>query len=442
MKEVAVSKKGIRWLYGELPDLVSRGLLTEDAAQRLRDHYGNPEEERRLPIALIVCSVLGATLVALGIILMLAHNWEFMSRGVRTFVAFAPLLTGQALAAYAIARKSCSPVWAESTGAFLALSIGACIALIGQTYQIPGDLGAFLLTWALLGLPLVYLLNASVPAVLYMAGMTGWAIYRESTNDPSEWYWLLLLLVVPHITIAYREDRFGLRSTWLTWAFCATLCVATGFVLERSLPGLWIVVYSSLFTSIYLGGVVWAGPAKAFWRRPLRTIGGVGICVMALLLSFEWPWHEVGWYHYHSGIESETLGLVHDLAVLALYTVVAVVLLVKVLGSANRLPAVLGVTPIVATLGYVMASAYELETPPMLLYNGYLLALGVGVTALGLQLGRLGTLNAGLAIMAAWITARFFDSDMDFVTRGIVFILLGAGFLGANLAMLRRRRTA
>lgn len=437
-----MSKKGIRWLYGELPELVSRGLLTEETARLLRDHYGDPGEEQRIPLARIVISTLGATLVGLGIILLLAHNWEFMSRGVRACVAFAPLLTGQALVAYTIARKQRAPIWAESTGVFLALSIGACIALIGQTYQIPGDLGVFLLTWSLLGLPLVYLLNASLPAVLYMAGMTGWAIYRESTQGVPEWFWLLLLLIAPHIAIAYRQDRFGLRSTWLTWAFCATLCVATGVVLEKSLPGLWIVVYSSLFTAMYLGGVVWTGPSKAFWQHPLRTIGGWGICVMALLLTFEWPWREVGWYHYHSGIASDTLGLAHDLAVLALYTVVAVVLLVKVLGSANRLPAILGVTPIVATLGFVMASAYELETPPMLLYNGYLLALGVGVTALGLQLGRLGTLNAGLAIMAAWIVARFFDSDMDFVARGIVFILLGAGFLGANLAMLRRRRTA
>ena len=437
-----MNKKGIRWLYGELPGLVSRGILTEQTAGQLREHYGDLGEERRSSVALVVCSVLGATLVGLGIILLLAHNWEFMARGTRTAVAFAPMLCGQALVAYTLAYKRQSTAWAEGAGTFLSLSIGACIALIGQTYQIPGDFGAFLLTWALLGLPLVYLLNASLPAILYMAALTGWAAYEQSERGPTEWFWMLLLLVLPHIAVAYRKDQFGVRSMWLTWSFSATLCAATGIVLEKSLPGLWIMVYSSLFTAMYLGGVEWAGPSKGFWQRPLRTIGGAGICVLALILSFEGPWRGIGWNYYRSGPEFDTLGTVLDLTVLTLYTVVAAVLLVKVLGSPNRLSAVLGITPIVATIGYVLVSAYELETPAMLLYNVYMLALGVGVTALGLQLERLGTLNAGLAILAAWIVARFFDIEMDFVARGVAFILLGVGFLGANLAMLRRRRTA
>ena len=45
-------------------------------------------------------------------------------------------------------------------------------------------------------------------------------------------------------------------------------------------------------------------------------------------------------------------------------------------------------------------------------------------------------------ILSALVLCRFFDSDLGFVLRGVVFIALGAGFLFTNFALLRRKRTA
>jgi hypothetical protein len=172
----------------------------------------------------------------------------------------------------------------------------------------------------------------------------------------------------------------------------------------------------------------------------LRTIGGGGIVVMAILLSYEWPWRQIGWKHYHSGAEFDTLGNVTDLIVLAVLFAAAMVMLGRTVRGSDKLCAVLGVAPLIALLGYVMSAGSEDPLLSMLLYNGYVLVLGVGVTLIGIQSERLGTLNFGLAVLAAWIAARFFDSDIDFVVRGLVFIVLGIGFLAANLTMLRRRR--
>ncbi len=414
--------------------------MTADAAERLRAHYGESPDSNRLPIALIVCSVLGATLIGLGIILVLAHNWEFFSRAQRTVLSFGPLAAGQILVGYTLWRNPKSVAWCEGSGTFLALSVGASIALIGQTYQVPGDFGAFMLTWALLGLPLVYLLNASVPAVLYMAAITAWAGYQQDRHGYAEAFWPLALLIVPHIWIAFRRDAYGIRSTWLSWAGAITLCIATGISLEKSLPGLWIVIYSSLFTLLYLAGVIWAGPSHAFWRRPLRTAGGLGIVGMAILLSYEWPWEQIGWSHYRTGAEFDTIGNITDLVLLAVFFAGAIVMLGRTLRSFHKLSAVLGIAPVVALVAYVFSATADAPVPAQVLYNGYVLVLGVGITLIGLQKERLGTLNLGLFILMVWITARFFDSDLDFVTRGLVFIVLGVGFLTANLFMLRRRR--
>jgi hypothetical protein len=47
--------------------------------------------------------------------------------------------------------------------------------------------------------------------------------------------------------------------------------------------------------------------------------------------------------------------------------------------------------------------------------------------------------NTGLLVLSALIIARFFDSDLSFLARGVAFILLGAGFLTANVVILRRK---
>ncbi|MBX7258419.1 MAG: DUF2157 domain-containing protein, partial [Candidatus Hydrogenedentes bacterium] len=75
-----MNKKAVRWLYAELPALIEEGIVTPETADRLRMRYGNADEESRVPLALVVCSVLGAVLIGLGIILVLAHNWDEMSR--------------------------------------------------------------------------------------------------------------------------------------------------------------------------------------------------------------------------------------------------------------------------------------------------------------------------------------------------------------------------
>ena len=53
----------------------------------------------------------------------------------------------------------------------------------------------------------------------------------------------------------------------------------------------------------------------------------------------------------------------------------------------------------------------------------------------------LGELNYGLMIIAALVICRFFDTDLSFVTRGVLFILVGAGFFFANYRMLKKRET-
>ena len=76
--------------------------------------------------------------------------------------------------------------------------------------------------------------------------------------------------------------------------------------------------------------------------------------------------------------------------------------------------------------------------PILLLANLYLLILGGAVLRDGLQSGLLPRLNAGLGILSALIAVRFFDSQLSFTVRGLLFILIGLAFLAVNLLVKRR----
>ncbi len=53
---------------------------------------------------------------------------------------------------------------------------------------------------------------------------------------------------------------------------------------------------------------------------------------------------------------------------------------------------------------------------------------------------RLRELNGGMFLLSVLIVTRFFDSEFGFLARGIAFIVLGIGFLAANLVIARRKR--
>ena len=43
-------------------------------------------------------------------------------------------------------------------------------------------------------------------------------------------------------------------------------------------------------------------------------------------------------------------------------------------------------------------------------------------------------------MLAILIIARFFDSDISFIIKGLVFIIVGIGFLVTNAILARRMR--
>ena len=436
-----MNKKYVSWLYNELPRLVEQGVLTEAIAEQVRRHYGPVEKKSRLTLLLTIFSCLGAALIGLGIILLLAHNWEDLSRSVRTVLSLLPLIVAQVLAGWVLFKRMDSTAWREGSAVFLMLGIGIAISLISQTYHLSGSVSRFLLSWMLLTVPVIYLLDASVPVVFYWIGCLFWVGFSQMETWPvgvqAQGFWLWTILMIPHYWKALREDRYSNRSLQLSWAFGLCLGIGTGIVFGKDFTNLWIISYSSLFGVMYLIGVTWFGEAPLF-RRPFQTLGSAGIVVVSLLLTYKFAWTVGGHlFSIHNNIYMEAT--IYNYLTTAVLLVAAIILWIEGFQQGSLESRLFGASPILALLGYAIYQENPLY--PMILFDIYLLALGIGVTLSGIRQGELSTVNTGTLILSLLLITRFFDNEMGFVARGIVFILIGILFLVTNGLMVRWLRT-
>ncbi|MCX8038473.1 MAG: DUF2157 domain-containing protein [Candidatus Sumerlaeia bacterium] len=433
-----MGQKHILWLYRELPELVSQGVLTGEQAERLRQHYGEPHALSKRLVALTIFGAAGAILIGAGIILLLAHNWEQLSRALRAALSLAPLLAGQILVGWTLWTGRESVAWREPTAAFLSLAIGASIALIGQTYHVPGDFGEFMFAWVILALPLVYLRNSSLTCILYMVGITIWACHRRFYEATPWGFWPLLALAVPHFIRAAQPNPYAARPAFLGWTLVVCTSITIGMMMEYKIAGLWVIVYGNLFALFYLAGQKWFGQAPSVFQKPLLSAGGLGIVGLSLLLTFREIWREV--FEGRSGYVEpwRDVPMTAEFIIAFLLVCGAVALFVDALRNKQTGHALFGAMSIVSVVGFGLGTMAHGALWAMLLFNVYLFAVSVLTILEGIRANHLGTVNVGMLMLAALILARFFDSDIGFVARGMAFILIGFGFLAANVVPIKR----
>ncbi len=428
-------------MYEQLPGLVRDGTLTAETAERLRKRYGQPTGSGKR-WAILIFGVLGGVLIGAGVILLVAHNWDDLSRSARTALAFAPLGSALLLGGWVLARRRENLPWCEGAATYWVLTIGATISLVAQIYQISGDTARFFLTWILLGLPVVYLLRSSVAACLYFIGATTWVgciNYLQHGISPL-WYWPLLVLAVPRLAQEWRSDCLSWQATLPGWVLAVCLCIGAGLSLAGAMRGAWIGAYTGMLAIMYLAGMRWC-KAPSVWQRPWQTVGALGLGVVALLLTYYWPWehvHATDWTRLgsHSG------ALITGNLLAAVLPGVAVVIAgweARQAKWAELDRVMVGFGPLCGVVGYALATNRNCGVFAQAIFNVYLLALGLGAVIAGIRGNKLGRMNVGLLALSALLIARFFDGDWSFLARGVAFILVGAGFLITNVVILRRK---
>ena len=443
---LSADRSRIRWLLAELPELVTNGVLNQETADALRRHYSSQPSEPPRRLGFILSAILGSLLIGAGIVLLVAHNWDFLSRPIRCGIAFTPLVLSQALAVFVLLRRNGSTAWRETAAILNVAAIGTAIALVGQTYQIQGDFARFVLGWMLLALPIVYLFQTSVGLSAWFVGATVWVVSSKHGDffgaHPNDlWAWPLLFAGLPAFVKLVRQNQNGYGTLLATTALAIACAFSLGQTDDIGAQSFWRCSFAAYWSLVYLVGAV----SFDHWRprrfHPFVAIGWIGILSMAVFLSFQDQWRNRQWQnavdfvprHYPdlvaAGIQFGWIAAALLLAGYALWKK----------RESNLAPAAL--TPMVL-IAWLIAKQTGDGLVPFLGLNFFLLALGVYTLLRGIRSGRVFEANLGMVVIAILATARFFDTDLEFVVRGIAFILIGVGFLMTNLIVFKRKARA
>jgi uncharacterized membrane protein len=426
-------KQGRDWLLSELPELQRQGVLDADTAERLRGHYATTATQETTGVAWgrLLSAILGAALVGLGVILLVAHNWDGWPRGMRVAVSFAPLLIGQLACVWAVTKARGNVAWAEGAAIFTLTSFAAALALVGQLYHFPADLDRFLLTCVLVALPLVYLLNASLTAIVCAAGIMLWTA-AGAERASALWVTLLFATLLPHLLLARSRHPEGLRATlllaWLVPLF--GLAVLISLADTPRLAWLWLAQGAA---------VLWLLDRRSHglsWRQPLTSYGTLGVVGTALIATYPgfWTARHFGLLgHFGAGISLEGGLLTAILGLLMLLLAVRA-------GRSRDWLGLAGIVPAVLLWLSLALDTTRVAVLLALLVNAYVLLLGLAVIRDGLRRRSLRAANGGLMLIGLLVLLRFFDGDWSFTVRGVAFVLIGLAFLGANLWLKRRVR--
>jgi len=183
------------------------GVLDADSVARI----GAFELEQERPAGLrwqgIVALILGAILLACGVVLFVSAHWDQIGPGARYALVLAMVAIFHLGGAWA--RESFRSL-STALHAVGTVAIGAAIALVGQIFNIQEHWPAAVLLWAI-------------------AALAGWALLRDEAQQ------IFALLLVP------------------AWLFCELFFAADGHIGINIYVGRFLVVWAVLYLTYFLG---------------------------------------------------------------------------------------------------------------------------------------------------------------------------------------------
>jgi hypothetical protein len=192
--------------------------------------------------------------------------------------------------------------------------------------------------------------------------------------------------------------------------------------------------YISLFGLFYLIGNTGFFRGQKTANNAYLVLGSLGTISLLLALSFDWFWENLR----NQGFQLTEVMTSPEMIVTSVISLLAIGLLIqrkrKSFTEINPIETVFALFLIIFVIGLFLPIAAALV-------NLLVFIIAILTIREGAKRSHLGILNYGLLIITALVICRFFDTDLSFVLRGLLFVSVGIGFFVVNFRMLKKRNT-
>ncbi len=382
----------------DLKVFVERGIITNIQEDSILEYYGVTKDildkGNSYSRLIIILSTLGAVLVGLGVVLLIAANWNSIPPIVKITMSVISVITANVIG-YWLRYKTFYKRIGASIFFLAAFLFSGSVFLIGQMYHIRSD-NFDILLWILLGvLPVAYIIYSKALFRLSMGIIIFWPGWKLAT--------------------LFTED-------------------ASQFIFS------FYVLYGVL---IYLIGFLHSKTANFnIFTNTLIFIGSSVSLAVSYILTMDGIWNE--W-------ETDINYFPNIIPIILLTTIVLLIQLSKYyLRNFEFSPKLLILESFV--LSYLILLSWFLFFTPkitdkyllffiMVVFNIIFLGLSLLITYVGIRLKRYSLVNLGLFAAILFIFTKYFDLFIGMIDTGLFFAITGILLLlgGVSFERIRRR---
>jgi uncharacterized membrane protein len=421
-----------------LPEWVKEGIITQDQEQQILAWM--EAKQGKMPGLIFWISLLAGLLVGLGVLLIIAHNWDDLPHAMRLAVAMMPALAGTALMLFAALKKNQNLIWMELGSLSQLIGLGASISLISQVYHIAGSMESFLFSWLLVFTPTQIILSGRLSLLLYTI-LASWFVMSSGFNyspdaHPMHIFWMLGCITVSARNVYLKGNAIAFLRVY-SWFLPPLFALGMGTLgWQAKNIELLFLVYSGLILVLIILGEWLKYYQDRFDINGLRFWGRMGLFVIFSMFSYRFFWDHI----IHDELFLKSNFISDKLLWIGLGLIAAGVFIF--ISKKNKV-ALADIQPdVAAVIIFVVAFFILGKFAPlagMILTNLMMLGLGIHYLQKGVKSQSLLWLNYGLLWLFLLLIYRFSDVNQGYLARGLFFIGLGILLFFINIFVIGKK---
>ncbi len=267
--------------YADIQKLHESGLITDEQRQKIVEHFKLKEDGNRF---LAIISFVGAVLVAAGIVLLIASNWDDIPRGVKLGTGLGLMLAAHGVGWWLREVRQDYRKTGEALHLAGSLLFLGNIALVGQIYHLVSRPPNAILLWWVGIAALPWLLKSGVQHLLVLLAFGIW--FGMEVNEQGS-------------LICLHDE-----SQVLAYALLGLVYLGIGYALRRGAFASFAKMterFGMLALLVFSYPLTWQGFMSGYhrdtvpapWVFPLLAVGAlvfVALGVKNLELNRQWRW--------------------------------------------------------------------------------------------------------------------------------------------------------
>lgn len=421
-------------IYGEKPKLVDDG---------------NNEKSKKIMITII--AVLASLLVGVGGILIFVNYWEMFGETFKVILSILPLVIGQAFAVFVFLKKRESVSWREGVAILWTVGVISSVALLNSICNLALGFANCIIIDALLILPIIYVLEAVSPLIVYFGLSLTYCIYLVDNFDyiynSVEYdmpiiiiYLIMVALVALGCLYVYlhRESVDDSRHMYSVWLSLIAILVST--VIISSLYYYMFALVVSVALLLYVIQDKW------HLLKPVNILSPFVIAFCSIWTALiDMDYYTYGWsvkniivdfHNSYFNFKFDEIFIVVIAGGIAIFSIIKLIM-----NYSNDVARIIYIVSV--GLVFIMNFTTEFVVVNNL---GFLIQLiiviveGITLAIIGAKEYKFFKLNVGMITVAAMVIAIIEWQDMDTFITGIILLVLGISLFVVNYKLSKSNK--